>query len=160
MSTITELKDAINTKTLNFVLLTIATAGIYSIVWLFINTPKIEKTSGKKVADNTFLIWLAVCVGLGGSFANQGDEILDVIAGLLTIASWVLYIIWAFKAKAVLQEYVLNEHKIDFKMNGFYTFLFTVYYINYCINDLPEAKRKQQILTGETIAKESTSDSI
>ncbi|NYR13117.1 DUF4234 domain-containing protein [Pseudoalteromonas sp. MIP2626] len=155
MSTITELKDAINTKTLNLVLLTIATAGIYPVIWMFLNTQKLEKITSKKIADNTFLTWLAVCVGLGGAFSNLGDEILDVIAGLVTIASWVLYIIWSFRAKSALQEYALTEHKIDLRMNGFYTFMLTVYYINYCVNDLPEAQRKQQILTGQEPATES-----
>ncbi|MEL0640699.1 hypothetical protein V6260_08785 [Pseudoalteromonas aliena] len=28
---------------------------------MFINTPKLEKLTSKKIADNTFLIWLAVC---------------------------------------------------------------------------------------------------
>ncbi|WP_372761354.1 DUF4234 domain-containing protein [Pseudoalteromonas sp.] len=155
MSTITELKDIINTKTLNLVLLTIATAGIYPIIWMFINTPKLEKITTKKVADHTFLVWLAVCVGLGGALASTGEEAIDIIAGILTIASWVLYIIWAFRAKAALQEYALTEHKIDLRMNGFYTFILTVYYINYCINDLPEAQRKQQILTGQASVAES-----
>jgi len=155
MSTITELKDTINTKTLNFVLLTIATAGIYPIIWMFVNTIKLEKTTKTKIADNTFLTWLAVCVGLGGSFSNQGDYMLDIIAGLITIASFVLYIIWSFRAKKALQEYALTEHKVDLRMNGFYTFIFTVYYINYCVNDLPEVQRKQQILRGQESATES-----
>ena len=73
----------------------------------------------------------------------------------LTIASWVLYIVWSFKAKAALQEYALNEHKIDLRMNAFYTFIFTIYYINYCVNDLPEAKRKQEILSGQPATTES-----
>lgn len=154
MSKVTDLKDAINTKTLNFVLLTIATAGIYPIIWMFVNTQKLEKITAKKIADNNFLIWLAVCVGLGGAFSNLGEEILDVIAGLLTIASWVLYIVWSFKAKSALQEYALTTHKVDLRMNGFYTFMLTVYYINYCVNDLPEAQRKQQILNGQEPATE------
>ncbi|MEJ2911691.1 DUF4234 domain-containing protein [Pseudoalteromonas sp. C12FD-1] len=149
MSSITELKDSINTKTLNLVLLTFVTAGIYAIIWMFINTPKLEKLTSKNIADNTFLIWLAVCVGLGGALVGTGEESLDVISGLLTIASWVLYIIWAFRAKSVLQEYALTKHKVDLRMNGIYTFFLTIYYINYCINDLPEAQRKQQILSGQ-----------
>lgn len=149
MSSITELKDSINTKTLNLVLLTVVTAGIYAIVWMFLNTPKLEKVASKKIADNTFLIWLAVCVGLGGALTSTGEESLDIIAGLLTIASWVLYIIWSFRAKSALQEYALTEHKVDLRMNGIYTFFLTIYYINYCVNDLPEAQRKQQILSGQ-----------
>ena len=149
MSTITELKDTINTKTVNLVLLTIATGGIYPILWLYKNSSILESITKKKISDNNFIIWLAVCVGLGGALAGTGEEALDIIAGLLTIGSWVLYIIWSFKAKASLQEYALNEHKIDLRMNAFYTFLFTIFYINYCVNDLPEVKRKQEILTGK-----------
>lgn len=151
MSSITELKDNINTKTLNLLLLTVVTAGIYAIVWMFINTPKLEKVTSKKIADNTFLIWLAVFAGLGGALVGTGEESLDVISGLFTIASWVLYIIWAFRAKNALQEYALTEHKVDLRLNGIYTFFLTIYYINYCVNDLPEDKRKQQILSGTEI---------
>lgn len=87
---------------------------------------------------------------LGGALGNTGDNALILIGSLLSLAGAVLYIVWAFRARAALQEYALNEHKIDLRMNGFYTFIFNVYYINYCINDLPEALRKQQILQGKT----------
>ncbi|ELM6650685.1 DUF4234 domain-containing protein [Vibrio vulnificus] len=155
MSTITELKDVVDTKTLNLVLLTVATGGIYPILWMYKNCSILESVTKKKITDSVFIIWVAVCVGLGSSLAGTGDEVLEIIAGLFSIGSWVLYIVWAFRAKAALQEYALNEHKIDLRMNAFYTFLFTVYYINYCINDLPEAKRKQDVLSGHVSTVES-----
>lgn len=148
MPSITELKDTVNTKTLNFLLLTIATGGIYPILWMYRNSPKIASITKKELSSETFLIWLAVCVGLGGALTGSGEAILDLISGILAIAGVVLYVVWGFKAKSVLQEYALHEHKIDLRMNGFYTFMFNVYYINYCINDLPEVKRKQDILSG------------
>jgi hypothetical protein len=150
MSTITDLKDKINTKTINLVLLGIATAGIYPILWLHKNYPIIDNITKTRTADNTFIIWLAVCVGLSSAFSNLGEEAFDILSAILYIASWVLYIIWAFKARDALQNYALNEHKIDLKINAFYTVLFSAYYINYCINDLPEVQRKQQILSGKT----------
>lgn len=155
MPTITELKDAVDTKTLNFVLLTFATAGIYPILWMYKHHSTLESITKKTISDSTFIIWVAVCVGLGGALAGTGDETLDVIAALFTIGSWVLYIVWAFRAKTALQEYALNEHKLELRMNAFYTFLFTLYYINYRINDLPEAKRKQDVLSGHTSTVES-----
>jgi len=150
MQNINELKDAIGTTTVNFILLSIATAGIYPILWLYRCNPIIEKITNKKLTDSTFVIWLAVCVGLGRSLIGSGEEALDIIAGILTIASGVLYMVWAFKAKSAIEEFVLTEHKIDLRMNGFYTLLFTIYYINYCINDLSESKRRQEILTGKS----------
>ncbi|TDF80696.1 DUF4234 domain-containing protein [Pseudomonas sp. H9] len=148
MSSITELKDTVNTKTLNLVLLSIATGGIYSILWMYKNSPTIASITKKPIVDDTYVIWLAVCVGLGSAFASTGEEAFDIISGILTLASAVLYIVWAFKARSSLQDYALNVHKVDLRMNAFYTFIFHVYYVNYCINDLPEVKRKQEILTG------------
>jgi hypothetical protein len=148
MSDINEIKDQINTKTMNLVLLTIATAGIYPIIWLFNNYKVIDKATGSTTATDAFVIWIAVCAGLGGAFAGNGEKIMDVLSGILTIASSVLYIVWAFRARKSLQEYALTTHKVDLKMNGFYTFLFNVYYINYCINDLPEEQRKYNVLNG------------
>jgi hypothetical protein len=147
MSTITELKDKIDTKTVNLLLLAIATAGIYPILWLYENYKVIDKITKIKTADDTYIIWIAVCAGLSSALVGNGDKNLDAIAGILYIALVVLYIVWAFRAKKALQEYALTEHKIDLRMNSFYTVLFSFYYINYCINDLPEAERKHRILT-------------
>lgn len=149
MSGITALKDQINTKTVNLVLLTVATAGIYPILWLDRNLPVLDKITGLKTADRIYIVWLAVCAGLSGAFTTSGGGTMDAIGYLLTIATSVLYIVWAFRARKALQEYALNEHRIDLRMNGFYTFIFHIYYINYCINDLPEMQRKQQILAGQ-----------
>ena len=146
MATTNDLKDKINTKTLNMVLLTMATGGIYPILWLYKNYHTIDAGTETTTANDVFIIWIAVCAGLGGTFAGSGDVIFDVIAGILTIASTVLFIIWAFRARTALMEYGLQTFAIDLKMNRFYTVLFNVYYINYCINDLPEVERKQNIL--------------
>lgn len=148
VSTINELKDSLDTKTLNLVLLTIATGGIYPLLWIYKNTSAIEKITGRSIASSSFTVWIAVCVGLGSALTGTGVVSIDIIAGLLTLSSWVLYIIWSFKATKAIQEYALNEHKIDLKVSAFYTIIFTLYYVNYCINDLPEAKRKQNILSG------------
>lgn len=149
MSTINELKDKVDTKTLIMFLLSLATAGIYLILWLYKNNKTISETTKVRLVDDNYIIWIAVCVGLGGAFANLGDVLFDSLSGICTIASAVLYIVWGFKAKLALSEYALSEHKVDLRMNAFYTFLFNVYYINYCINDLPEEQRKQQILRGQ-----------
>lgn len=146
MKDINELKDQVNTKTINFILLTLATAGIYFIIWLNENHKKIDRITNSKTADHNYIVWLAVCSGLGGLLSSTGEEITTTIGVILSIAYLVLCVIWAFRAKVALQEYCLNNFKIDLRMNSFYVFIFTAYYINYCINDLPEAHRKQQIL--------------
>jgi len=149
MSTINELKDKIDTKTVNMVLLSIATVGLYLLLWLYRSNLIISETTKIRLADNTYIIWLTVCLGLGGAFSGT-DSALDLVGFILILAANVLYIVWAFKAKKALSEYALSEFKIDLRMNGFYTFFLNVFYINYCINDLPEEQRKQNILRGHT----------
>jgi hypothetical protein len=76
---------------------------------------------------------------LAGDLALIGG----IVSSLLTI---VLYIYWAFQARAAIKTYALNTFRVDLKINAFYTFVLTCFYINYCINDLPDAVRRQDIL--------------
>ncbi|PSW62125.1 hypothetical protein C0W54_07280 [Photobacterium kishitanii] len=149
MSNISTLKNNIDTKTLNLFLLSIATMGIYPLLWLYRSNLTISDITKSKITGDTYIIWIAVCVGLGGFFSRHNQSLFLVLGAILSISSTVLYIVWAFKAKKALQKYALNEFRFELKMNIFYTFFFNVYYINYCVNDLPEALNKQQILTGQ-----------
>jgi Kef-type K+ transport system membrane component KefB len=103
------------------------------------------------LAGSAFVIWIAGCVGVGRVTGAIQDETMIVIGLLISLAGNVLYVVWAFKAKQALQEYCLDEYRIDLKMNVFYVVLMNVYYINYCINDLPEVQRKEQILRERTV---------
>ncbi|QTA86187.1 SHOCT domain-containing protein [Desulfonema magnum] len=149
MSSLTDLKDRIDTKTLNMVLLTFATGGIYTILWLYRNYSIIDEITETKTINDTFVIWIAVCVGLGSLFGSSYDQALMIIGGILSIASTVLYIVCAFKMKTCLQNYVLNKFKMEFPMNGFYTFIFSIFYINYCINDLGKLESRQRVKSSE-----------
>lgn len=140
-----KLKEKVNTKTLNFVLLSIVTLGIFNIMWLFKNNNIIEDVLGEKILDNRVIIVLATIIGWSSALSSEPD--LAVITGLLSIASGIFYIVWAFKAKKALQKMMLNDHKIDYTMNSFYTFFFNVYYINFCINELEDEVAKSNVLS-------------
>lgn len=148
MSSINELKGKMNTKTLQFALLGLVTGSIYNILWMNKATRVITESTKVRLVDNTYIIWVSVCLGLSYLLSGTGDDIMNVLSGLLTIACLVLHIVWAFKAKSALTVYALNEHRVDLKMNVFYTIIFHIFYINYCINDLPDTERKQRILSG------------
>ncbi|MGC9421827.1 MULTISPECIES: DUF4234 domain-containing protein [Vibrio] len=139
------LKNKVNTKTLNFVLLSIVTLGIFNIMWLFKNNSVIEDTLEQKILDHRIIIVLAALIGWSSVFSSTPD--LEVLGGLLSIISSIFYIVWAFKAKKALQKMMLNDHKIDYSMNSFYTFFFNIYYINFCINELAEEVEKSNLLS-------------
>lgn len=146
MEKTTDLKNAINQKTLTLVFLCLASCGVYSLMWLYKYTPIIEKITKREVLNEGILIWIGVATGLGSFMADvypQGS------AYTLVIASTVGYVVWAFRAKKALEDYSLEVHKIDLKLNPIYTTLFTLTYINYCINYLPEAERRKEILNSQ-----------
>lgn len=154
MNDINLLKRSIDTKVLNFVLLTAVTGGIYPLMWLFLNQRKLTEAMKDNFVDKNYPLWIAIVTGLGWFLSDFSYEIsyketiLDHIATLLSFASGVMYIVWGFKAKIALQAYVLKEFKFEIKMNVFYTFIFNIYYIAYCINSVESEYQKHKIIHG------------
>lgn len=158
MSSITTLKEKLATPTLHLALLTLATGGVWPLIWLYKHQDTLMQETSQRFSSSVLIIWMAVCLGLGAFLRPysmpQIDEmnyihtpvVMIAITGILSIALMVLYIVWAFKARAALQHYALMQFQLELKMNIFYTFAFSIYYVNYCINALPDALAKQQIL--------------
>lgn len=157
--TINTLSQRLNTRTLHFVLLTIVTWGVWPLLWLYKKQDIISDITGYPVSGNLFIIWQVVCFGLGRQFGvmaspdlagyGTGSDTLLALSGILSLACGVMYIVWAFKARAALRHYALNTFRFDLKMNAFYTVLFSVYYVTYCINDMQQALAKHQIIHGK-----------
>ena len=160
--TINTLSQRLNTRTLHFVLLSLVTGGVWPLLWLYKKQDIISEVTGYPLYGNLFIIWLAVCFGLSHQLSimvvpdpygyDSTGDILLVLSGLLSIASGVMHVIWAFKARTALRHYVLNTFRFDLKMNAFYTVIFSVFYITYCINDMHQALAKHQIINGTTTA--------
>jgi hypothetical protein len=152
MNDINLLKGSLDTKVLNLVILTVVTGGIYPLMWLFLNQRKLTEAMKDNFVDSNYPLWIAVATGLGWFLSDfsyeisDEDTILDYIAALLSFASVVMYIVWGFKAKAAIQAYALKEFKFELKMNMFYTFIFNIYYIVYCINNMGAEHQKHKII--------------
>ena len=171
---VSDLKNKINTSTWHLVLLGAATYGIYPLMWLYKYQDTLTEETGIRFSSRVLLVWMAVCAGLsillnlmfpvqideyGEVYGNSsGAEAFAGIAFLLSLAWVVLMIVWAFKARAALQQYALTQFRFDLKMNPAWTILFHVFYINYCINAMPQALAKHQIIHGKgnTPATEDT----
>nr|WP_036016589.1 hypothetical protein [Budvicia aquatica] len=159
MQDISTLKNALKTNTLSFVLLSLVSGGIYTLMWLYKNQSIMTDTINNKFSQGSFIIWIAVCFGLSNQLSNivsigvdeygSGYDSVVILVLLLSLATNVLLIVWAFKAKIALQHYVLTTFKFELKMNVFYTFMFNVFYITYCINVMPEALQKHKIIHGD-----------
>lgn len=105
MNDINSLKRSIDTKVLNFVLLTAVTGGIYPMMWLFLNQRKLTEAMKDNFVDNNYPIWIAIATGLGWFLSDfsyeisDGDNILDYIAALMSFASVVMYIVWGLRLR-------------------------------------------------------------
>jgi hypothetical protein len=156
MTEISTLSQRLATPTLHFVLLSIVTFGVWPLLWLYKKQDIISDTLGYPVCGNLFIIWLAICFGISRQIASMVSpdmygydpisETLLALSGLLSLACGVMYIVWAFKTRDALRRYALNTFHFDLKMNPFYTVLFNVFYINWCINDMPQALAKHRII--------------
>lgn len=171
-STISSLKEKLNTPTWHLVLLATATYGIYPLMWLYKNQDTIMDEVGQRFSSGTFIVWMAVCSGVSvmlnllfpvqvdqyGYAYDSSAQMMAELAFLISLAWIVLTIVWAFKARASLQQYALTQFRFELKMNPAWTILFHVFYINYCINAMPEALAKHQIIHGKPDVATTTSD--
>lgn len=158
MTDITTLSQRLNTRTLHFVLLTLVTCGVWPLLWLYKKQDIISNTTGYPGYGQLFILWLAICFGLGHQLAaavssdvygyDPTSDTLLALSGLLSLACGVMYVVWAFKARETLRHYALNTFRFELKMNPFYTVMFNVFYITYCVNDMPQALAKHQIIHG------------
>ncbi|HFT7230079.1 TPA: DUF4234 domain-containing protein [Klebsiella pneumoniae] len=156
MTDINTLSQRLNTRTLHFVLLSMATFGVWPLLWLYKKQEIISETTGYPIYGNLFIIWLAACFGVGRQMAAMAspdlagyDPTSDALLGLsavLSLACAIMYIVWAFKARTALRHYALTTFHFDLKMNTFYTVVFNVFYITWCINDMPQALAKHRII--------------
>lgn len=149
MAAMNDLKDSLATSTGKLVLLTLATAGLYPIIWVTLATRQIQSVTQKAVVGTAFPIAMTAAFGWAAILSSARDRDISEFASGLSLGVAVLYIVWAFKAKKVIEEYAVTQHRVDPKMNSFYTFFLNVFYICYCINDLPNEQRKQQTLSGQ-----------
>ena len=65
MNDINLLKNNLDAKVLNFVLLTAVTGGIYPLMWLFLNQQKLTEAMKDNFVDNNYPLWIAIATNLG-----------------------------------------------------------------------------------------------
>lgn len=173
MQPITALKVKLKTSTWHLVLLAVATYGIFPLMWLYKNQDIIMDEVGQRFSSGTFLVWMAVCSGISimlnvmfpvsvdqyGYAYDSTAQTMTGIAFIISLAWFVLTMVWAFKARAALQQYALTQFRFELKMNPIWTILFHVFYINYCINVMPEALAKHQIIYGKSVVMPTATDS-
>lgn len=160
MKNINTLKSITNQGTGKFVLLSMFTAGIYPIMWAWKNTDAFNSELKIKPFESSVFIYLAIAMGVSlyldvfsfmsdaynYGYIAESNNVFDILSTIITIAMAVFWIVWAFKMKSALEYYAAKEFGISLRLNGFWTFLFQYFYINYCMNALEEDFAKEKML--------------
>lgn len=144
MSDISTLKEKINLKTFHFLLLVTLSAGLYAYYWIYKTLTAIEDVTRIKTMSQAYLMCFLILSGMGGALLNIDHPTFQLVGSAMIICTLVLNYNWLFRVRRALMAYALAEHNFELRMNLVYTVLFSYYYVNYCINDLPKAKQKHQ----------------
>ena len=100
--------------------LTIITGGVFFIYWMKKMTELVEAFSGERVWKNsTFIVFLFF-----------------LFLQITGVICFCMQIQWSFKARRTIRLYAASKLGLSYKINAFYTLIFNVFYINYCLNDL------------------------
>ncbi|MDD9341263.1 MAG: hypothetical protein PV362_16790 [Providencia heimbachae] len=114
MSDIDSLSKKLNTSTVRFVLLTFVTAGIYPVIWLY-KASKLIEVETKHILIHPYY-YVLVSFLLGWSLFLGDAQLVMTVGGsfyglsmFLSKMVLIALIVWAFKAKSVLQIFYLKN---------------------------------------------------
>lgn len=138
-----KVQAAANTVFPLFVVVGLIGFGIWPVMYVALREKRINEALCAELIPH----WISVtqitllCTTLGLKFlgsAMGSDDItgLSVFTGLATGLIWVVF---AFKAKRVLEDVAVFQWKLpNYRLNSAWTLFFSLFYIVYCLNDLPK----------------------
>ncbi|MCD4757820.1 MAG: DUF4234 domain-containing protein [Arcobacteraceae bacterium] len=135
----TLIKELKTESTWKLFFLSAITLGIYNAHYIRKQSKKINnhigndnKLSERLITTLIFFIYASVISILFNIFFP--NIIIDNFATFFSNISWILTIIWGYKARNRLNNYLNFDKSNPYWFHGFWTFLFTPLYFNYNIN--------------------------
>lgn len=151
MSDARKIKEIAGQTTGMFVLFSILTAGFFPLMWLWKSMDSLNNELGEEVVKKSFVLTIAILLGLSVIMNTLTLQLIveaeslqglanavafSWIGFLLQLAFGVCEIILAFQIKKSFETYVMKNYRFVVNLNGFWTFLFNIYYIIYRMNSL------------------------
>ena len=138
--------------TLELLVLSILTLGIYSAHYIKEQTPKIDALSHNKLnignAYVELLLYLSY-ISLGTfifSLVSPENMMLNLVDSLLSFLVSLLSLIWGFKARNRVNA-AFDFHKgSDNWIHGIWTLIFSQFYFNYKVNSIIESYESNQAI--------------
>ena len=145
--------------------LAIITNQAFLYYWMKKMTELVEVFSGKRVwKDSTFIILLSFLlwvpfICLHGALSGLGSSASFGIMGWFYLAGAIMIFQWSFSMRREITLYAITKLGMsEYKMNAFYTLIFNVYYINYCLNDLGDEDLLQRAREDQRVRQMKNSE--
>ena len=141
----------ISLKTGVLVLFTFCSASFLTLIYVDRLSSALRNSlnSHSKCLQRGYVSFLAIATGLSMQFQLWGltFEIngLYLVGSLLSMVAGAAMIYWAFGMRKMIRDYCTEKQSLNFQTNRVYTFLFNVFYINYCINELREMEESGKL---------------
>jgi hypothetical protein len=135
-----------NLTTAKLIILTIATGGVYSYIYIWhLQKIIVDKFHPDKNLNKIVLIY--ICMLSWSTYVQFlfGDDI-RVLAGILTSFAYGFWVYWSIQVRKILEDNALYKFNINLRLNIVYTVIFGIYYFCYCINDLENIKKREDYL--------------
>lgn len=160
-----QVSDAARTIFPLFVIIGLIGLGIWPVIYIWRREKPINAALGADVIPHWVVITqiTLLCTTLGLRFLGSSVDS-DGIAGLsvlTSLAMGVMWVVFAFKAKATLEHVVVDQWKIrSYRLSAVWTFFFSLFYIVYRLTDLEKFIARHQpatsIQSGMTSRAEAT----
>ena len=125
------------------IILTLVTLAIYIPIWFLRRKSWLNHLSATEKLGSKAAIFVLVIFCISALFLTVGG--LEVIDSLINIVGGITILILAFKVRRILHKHFNVKHSLKVRFSGVFTFLFTIFYLQYKINRLP----KTQEVTGD-----------
>jgi hypothetical protein len=129
-------------------LLSVVTCGIFSTVWMFVQSSYVRRL----VPTNRAIIWYAIGVGLmfGAGFLRvplRGSEV-ALISPLCNLVGAGFLIAGHFSMKGGLEDHFNGAENIGLSLSGVMVFFFNVLYFQYHFNKIRDARQQIAMTVG------------
>ena len=118
------------------------TCGLFGWVWAFVQAGFVKKVDPSSKA----LLYYALAVaGFVLAIVMNVSRQFVPLAGLIQLTGTVLFIGGAFSMRGSLEEHYNSAEPIGLTLSGVMTFFFNIYYFQYHLTRIAEAKKAQQL---------------
>ena len=133
-------------STLLVVIFSIVTLGLYNLYWMYTRTQKLNAllSPEDRIANwlptaAMTLAFISILLSISSEYIPVTEEFL-VIDNTISIINFVFTLTWVFAIRKVINLLLESRPEDESWLNGFITFIFSIFYFQYRINQIHDSE--------------------